>query len=470
MNETIDKIHQEVDTLANRFFFGKQPIKQRIAEELNDLLSKHNQLEQDFETYKEDSKTRLNILETSLHTFEDKLKEHLLKTQLISKLLSASTNNKGLQEFKHLLYNDFMEFANKENALANEAEMILKLQEIEKELEIISAYPLLHTKNVVAVGGGFSAGKSEFISSFIQSDVKLPIGVVPTTAIPTYVFHEEIELYLGCSSNGGLVHLSDIDKDFQSKLSHDFIKSFDFNLKDIMPYMMMGVKIDHDHICFIDTPGYNPATISDGFTSEDVKTAKDFLENANALVWLIGADANGTISASDLEFLDDLNIEDKKLYIVLNKADLKSPDDLEDILDEIEESLEEYDIEFEGISAYSSVLKETYCTRGISLDDFFINSDKEANKQKELTSKLYQVTNAYKNAILQSKKRKESAKDELHSLSLDLLETDLELVDTLSDRIETLKKLFLSEEEDENLKQLENITKKLDAAIQKVFH
>ena len=110
-----------------------------------------------------------------------------IRQKLVAELISTSAKSEELQEFKNILYKNFMKFSNSEKIVPNEAEMILNLQEIEKELELISSFPALHTKTTIAVGGGFSAGKSEFISSFIKTDVKLPIGVVPTTAIPSYV-------------------------------------------------------------------------------------------------------------------------------------------------------------------------------------------------------------------------------------------------------------------------------------------
>ena len=53
-------------------------------------------------------------------------------------------------------------------------------------------------------------------------------------------------------------------------------------------------------------------------------------------MWLIGLDSNGTISKSDLDFLDHAGqYSQKPLYIVLNKADLRPYDQLEEIMAEI---------------------------------------------------------------------------------------------------------------------------------------
>jgi len=394
-----------------------------------------------------------------------------MKLKLISKLLSSKNKDEGLTVFRELLYNSFLEFANKESSIANEAEMILKLQEIEKDLELVSSYSNLYKKNIIAVGGGFSAGKSEFISSFISNPIlKLPIGVVPTTAIPTYVFNEEKDVFLGTTNKGGVIKLDEIDKNFHKNLSHEFIKSFEFNLKEIMPYMMIGTNIDYENLCFIDTPGYNPASIEHGFTSEDVNTAKSFLENVNILIWLIGADANGTISQSDLEFLESVNLENKQLYIVYNKADLKSPDDIEDILDSIEENLEDNDIEYCGISAYSSVMKNESNYRQISIDEFLKTSDVSSNKHIDIYKQLKFVYDAYKNAIIKDIEDKKNIAKNLHSLSLDIFEGGVDTNNPSFDTIENLKSLFKTTEEETLLKELNKIFQEFKKSIDIIFN
>ncbi len=59
---------------------------------------------------------------------------------------------------------------------------LLALQEIKKELQLVASYPSLFQKSMVAVGGGFSAGKSSFLNNVLG--LKLPVGLDKTTAIP----------------------------------------------------------------------------------------------------------------------------------------------------------------------------------------------------------------------------------------------------------------------------------------------
>jgi signal recognition particle receptor subunit beta len=389
-----------------------------------------------------------------------------IRQQLIAKLISTPSKSEGLKKFREVLYNDFKEFTNKEKIVPNETELFLQLQDIEKELELISSFPALHTKTTIAVGGGFSAGKSEFISSFIESGIKLPIGVVPTTAIPSYVIDNNENIFIACNKKGGVINLEEIDKEFHSKLSHDFIKSFGFNLKELMPFMIIGTNMNYKHICFVDTPGYNPS--SSGFTNEDINTAKEFLENSDVFIWLIGADANGTVSSTDIEFLQKLNLSQKKLYVVLNKADLRTIDSLEDVLDEIEETLEDYDIEIEGISAYSSIMKEEFSYKNLSLFDFIEKYNNPLSKQDEIIEKLKEIYITFKYNLLKTIKEKEEIKKLLNSISLDILEDGVESENAYV-RLEYLKNIFSSKKEKKLLEELDKIILSFKTSIDEIF-
>ena len=67
---------------------------------------------------------------------------------------------------------------------------------------------------------------------------------------------------------------------------------------------------------FIDTPGYNPA--GGGHTSHDLQVAKEFLEKASALLWVVSA-TNGTLPQSDIDFLQKLELEHKNCISLLTR-------------------------------------------------------------------------------------------------------------------------------------------------------
>lgn len=414
----------------------------------------------------------LNQANRQIAQLHQEIIEIELRQTLIAKLLSATNQNPHVAQYFYLLNHDFLAFANEEDSLQDEAAALLELQAIGDELKVIGSYPEFYKKRSVAIAGGFSAGKSEFISSLFQDkSVHLPIGIEPTTAIPTYALNGKKNGLVGCSQNGGVINLLDIDPNFQHKLSHNFIRSFGFNLKSIMPFVFLTTPMQYEHLCFIDTPGYNPSDVADGHTSEDIKTAEEFVQNAEALLWLIGLDSNGTIAKSDLDFLDKVHQNvGKPLYIVLNKADLRPEDQLEDIMDEIVDTLNDYDIEIVGISAYSSISKIEYIYQKQSLFDFLNELDTPSDKQHLILQRLYQIDEKYQRAILQTMKESKQINTVLSGLKLDLLQEGFDdLGSGVYEKISKINALFASKHKEEMLQKLAHVVKQMETTINQLF-
>ncbi len=277
------------------------------------------------------------------HQNEKPLKECY---DLIARILNAKMENKGLEEYQCILDNEFLEFASGVDSLKEKEIALLALQEIKKELQLVASYPSLFQKNMVAVGGGFSAGKSTFLNHLLGLNLKLSANSTPTTAIPTYCLNGEREVLMGISQNGGMVELPDFSFD------HKTLNTFDFDLKSIMPFMLLSApSVLFEFLCFIDTPGYNPS--NQGYTDGDRQASKEYLNHDKHILWFISCERGG-IEESDLDYLQELYEEGKQVFIVLNKADLKITSQLEEIAVQTKETLENNGIEFLGIGVYSS--------------------------------------------------------------------------------------------------------------------
>ena len=428
---------------------------------LNALHEEHNALREEHDQTETD-------LTKARHNF-DELDQ---KYKLVSDLLTPkSSENEAFVKFKKLFDKEFMDFANEESSLADEADAVQKLQSLEKRLEEIVAFPHTFMKKSIAIGGGFSSGKSEFVNSFIKKpDVKMPVGIEPATAIPSFVISNPEVSIKGFSRDGATV---DIAPDLYSQLSHRFVESFSFKLKDHMPYITVEVPLDEglfENICLIDTPGYNPAG---GNTGEDRKTAAEVLKDRDALIWMIGLDATGTIPQDDLDFIEDLELNGLPFYVVLNKADLKSPSDLKDILDEVKETLEDVDIEPVGISAYSAIRGKEYSfdEDGVSLHDFFRRENQPKEEiETELRGGIESVFAMYEDAIRKDEHTAELLMKELNSLDLEILSTKIPLdeQDVLSEKIDNIKN---SQERDFTpiKAKMEKIKKEMLKAVDDVF-
>ncbi len=388
------------------------------------------------------------------------------KLQFITSILDAKKEtNSNYKAFEELIENDYKNFASKAR-LKEELNSFMDLQSIKNELLRVASLRAIANKSTIAVGGGFSAGKSQFISSFFANkNIKLPIDVQPVTAIASYIFNADEDKIIGYSYNGGIV---DIPLEIYSTLSHDFIKELGFNLKTILPMMAMQTSIpDFPHICFVDTPGYNPPKV--GSTKNDFETAKEYLNNANALIWMIGLDSNGTISHTDLDFLEKLNLENKKLYIVANKADCLPIDELERVLDNFEDNLLEFGFEYEGISAYDSINKEEIIYRKQTLSDFINSVDKNIISKEQIAQELNEVFLKLKKELLYEKKKQEDLKSTIHSLDIEILEANLDDSSAIDRRLDKLKSIVNIAEIQDLLDELEQLRKKAFEILNEIF-
>ena len=387
------------------------------------------------------------------------------KYKLVSDLLTAKPNEHvEFKKFENLLNEEFREFADAESSLAEEAAAVQRLERLAERLKELVVFPHLSAKRSIAIGGGFSSGKSAFVNSFIEGyDHLLPERVEPATAIPSFVIANSEMAIKGFSRTGDTV---DIAPALYSQLSHSFIDTFPFNLKDIMPSITVEVPLRDslfDNICLIDTPGYNP-----GGRSEDRTTAADFLKDRDALIWMIGLDSTGTVPDEDLEFLEDLELGSLPFYVVLNKADIKPRSELEDMLNEVKDTLADADFEPLGISVYSSRRSEEFSYDEMSLADFFReqNQPKEANT--DLKQEIEGVFEMYVNAILKDERTAKWMTNELKAIDFHLSELNSDDADVLGEKI---SKLIDSQKRDfaPIKKQMGQIRQKMLSAIDEIF-
>lgn len=447
-------LYPQLDEVAKFIKFGRKEIVGSIKNSLEGIIEIEEALANNYNKW-----MRL----------ESSYADMSLRYNLVKNILSAkSHNSKPMNSFIDFVNNDFMEFANEESSLAEEAKAITMLQNVVAKLEIVSNFPTVYNKNIVAVGGGFSAGKSEFISGFFKdTNMKLPIGIKPVTAIPAYIVSGETNAVQGYSYKGGLIEIS---TELYKQFSHDFVKSFDFNLKDILPATVMETKIEHyDNICFVDTPGYNPSN-ADEYIAEDFRTSREYLEEADVLLWAIGIDTNGTIPSSDLKFLENLLLDNKQLYIIANKADLRGRRDIEKILDGFEEILNDYGLEYAGISAYNSLDKKEISFRKIALGDFLKSINRPTKMIEQVLSELNVIFDMYETALNQDIEWTKDVKSHINSLELDLLESGYDNNDEkVAKRLLKIKNTFSTSHLEAHITKLKSLKEAMIKNVEEIF-
>ncbi|RKV39220.1 dynamin-like GTPase family protein [Helicobacter pylori] len=389
---------------------------------------------------------------------------------LIARILNAKTKNEGIEEYQSVLDNEFLEFASGVDSLKEKEIALLTLQEIQKELQLVASYPSLFQKTIVAVGGGFSAGKSTFLNNLLGLKLKLPEDMNPTTAIPTYCLKGKREVLMGFSQNGGMVELPHL------AFNHQFLESLGFNLKEIMPFMLLSApSVPFEFLCFIDTPGYNPG--NQGYTGGDEQASKESLKHAKHILWLISCERGG-IESDDLEFLQELYEESKQVFIVLSRADRRTKSQLEEVAIKIRETLKDNGIEFLGICAYSATryqeIKEFSEKSKVfnSLEKFLMKLNQRSEKQNEILGYLYEVHRMYEKAIKQDASRFKRYQRELRSVGLDLMQKGFDdFNDATFNKIKSLNNEFSEQERSkrESLVQLNEVIDLFKESIDKVF-
>ncbi|RKV11487.1 dynamin-like GTPase family protein [Helicobacter pylori] len=389
---------------------------------------------------------------------------------LIARILNAKMENEGLEEYQSILDNEFLEFASGVDSLKEKEIALLTLQEIQKELQLVASYPSLFQKTIVAVGGGFSAGKSTFLNNLLGLKLKLPEDMNPTTAIPTYCLKGKREVLMGFSQNGGMVELPNLAFD------HQFLKSLGFNLKEIMPFMLLSApSVPFEFLCFIDTPGYNPG--NQGYTDGDEQASKESLQHAKHILWLVSCES-GDIHKDDLEYLQELYEEGKQVFIVLSRADRCTKSQLEVVAKQIKETLEDNGIEFLGIGAYSATryleIKEFSEKSPVfnSLEKFLMKLNQRSEKQNEILGYLYEVHSMYEKAIKQDANRFKRYQKALHSVKLDLMQKGFDdFNDVTFNKIHSLNNEFAEQErsKEEGLARLNEVIDLFKESIDKVF-
>jgi GTPase Era involved in 16S rRNA processing len=371
---------------------------------------------------------------------------------LVSAALAAlPVENPHVSRLEQLIDHDFTEFCNIESGL-NDVIPMRRLMKLKSEMQRIANCPQLYSKIIGAIGGGFSSGKSAFANSFLDTKkIRLAEGIKPVTAIPSYVISDPEPRIQGVTYKGGVFPIA---LDMYRDISHEMLKSFTFNLKDIILYTTVLAPMRDDlfkNICLTDTPGYNPPQT--GTEKQDIETAQEYIKNAEFLIWMVGLDANGTIPLSDLDFLSALDFgkeSGKPLFVIANKAELKPEEELEDILDEFSACLDDADLHYEGICAYSSKQKKVYGFRKKDIYQFLSEHNTNSRLYAHFANEIHEIFKDYVQMIHTDFDEKNEKRRAVKRLLLSALESGAIGVDEASNRLEEglndLLKYFQTEE------------------------
>lgn len=245
-------------------------------------------------------------------------------------------------------------------------------------------YDKLIGKNIIALGGGFSSGKSSFLNALMGKHV-LPAKVNPSTSVPTYIVRGEKDEVLGINVFDTKVQMQPRDIE---KIVHGFGELEDEDDEKVTDAVTLGHVLDniffstplhkYDNIAFLDTPGYSNPDSEKYSAKTDEQIARDQLNSSNYIMWFVQADA-GTITKEDVKFIKTLR-EDIPKLIIVNKAEKKDVANLKDIIAKIRSTLDLKGIRYLDVFAFTSIMNQV---KDDDLREFIETSTKGIKKQIE---------------------------------------------------------------------------------------
>lgn len=240
------------------------------------------------------------------------------------------------------------------NAPPNFPELYFDFEYIYSKFYDFLLFNQLIVKKIVALGGGFSSGKSTFLNTILGSKKILPTDINPSTSVPTYIINGENE-------HAGAVNVFAAKIDLQIQdvktIAHGFGEDENSSGELTLGHLLRSIFVStpqqtYSDIAFLDTPGYSKPDSENYSAKTDEKIARSQLNAGDYILWFISADA-GTISIDDLNFLAGLEKNIPKL-IIINKADkVANLEDLKAVVQNVRSALDIKGIAYEGIFTYS---------------------------------------------------------------------------------------------------------------------
>lgn len=404
-NEKLESQKTEIASLEIDINFSKRKIEKN-----NNKLDKQKTEIKNLTESIEKQKSEINDLNETIYESNKKIIKKEKHIQYVENLFNSVLNiinaknksNKNLEEYKKIISIDSYQKTSKFLFM-----MLYELNKIYYELEEIEKNIHVYQKNIVSIGGGFSAGKSSFINTLFDNnnDTTLPTGDLPVTSIPSYIIDSDKAFTECLTLNNKKVK---IDKEIFDKISVKNNSEEDsnkqLNPKNIIKHFYINDKLKKEvkNICFIDTPGYDPSKE----TKEDRETAMKYISNTNTLIWVVNID-DGDITKTGVDFINEV-IKIKNniiLYVICNRADEKGENDIKKFCDSLYERLEKLNIKILGMTPYTSKnleMNNDYFYNfkyGMPFNEFLkrLNTNNGNEKYKTIKDKIDNIFENYRN-------------------------------------------------------------------------
>lgn len=173
----------------------------------------------------------------------------------------------------------------------------------------------------LTLAGQFSRGKSTLMNAMLGMD-RLPTGVVPVTSVVTAVSYNTRERVMLHFENSNLTHevpLSELAEWITEQGNPGNERKID------MAEVQLPSELLRRGAFFVDTPGLGSAVV------ENTKTTHRFLPHIDALVLVTSFEF--PLSQEEIVFLARTRAMHRRIFLVINKQDLCTPQQREQVLE-----------------------------------------------------------------------------------------------------------------------------------------
>lgn len=409
--------------------------------------------------------------------YDEKVYEKLVKNfELLCEIIKQNTSGNqmkaDLSKIEDII-NKKIPDTLKKNAPEDFYELYMDFKSEYERFRDFILYDKLIGKNIVALGGGFSSGKSSFLNVLMGKSI-LPADIDPSTSVPTYIVKGEKHEVMGINVFDSKVQMQPRDI---KKIAHGFGEIDDDDDEKVTDSVTLGHVLEniffstplhkYDNIAFLDTPGYSKPDSDKYSAKTDEQISRGQLNSSNYILWFVQADA-GTITEEDIKFIKTLR-EGIPMLIIVNKADKKNLSELKDIIGKIKSTLDIKGIHYVDVLAFTSQPTQ------IGDDDLaaFIESDADKiHQQIEAWNRQVYESNFARNFKKLFVRCKDFYEDEIdeESRKLTRLNTSITKLAVEDIETETLEPLQLMvKEAQKNVNELKDISRKLKALQDEFF-
>lgn len=360
----IGKYKNKINNLNKNIFEKEENIK-NINSELTKHKNELSEKESDYNKVKtelEETNIKLEEKEETINNHKKAIDKHKKVLDILSDRPEKNEQTEAFDKMR-IVYNDLINKCIEYDLPSGK--LFKNFDELLEKIEDAINFPLFYHKNIIALCGQFSSGKTSMINSFLKDNI-LPTSIEPTTAINTFVVYEkDNDLYIRNCFSGQ----TKVDKEFYDFVTHTFTKEYDKDVHSMVKYVSLHTqKLKYENIALLDTPGYTGQ--GQDATEDDSNIAMKGIAQADNIIWVVSME-NGTIRLNDLDFLEKEELNGKDILIVFNKADVQSEEDIDKIVEESKSLLDSRGIDYKDIVVYSSKYPEDYKEGESKLFNFF---------------------------------------------------------------------------------------------------